>query len=213
MHGLFFGLLRAVLPTENERVIRCVTPTGTKITTHCVPSTRDRHHKTLLVCLSAGSKQLKGGTILIRTGMLWLVMVLSACAYLPMTLEEPQVKVIGLRLLPTQGMEQRIAVRLAVTNPNSQDLSVKGISYNIGIENIEVPSGATSQVPVLKAYEETPVTVEVTANLISVARLVQHFSRREASDVVSYRFQAKLDFSRWLPAMRVEERGEARLQY
>lgn len=150
---------------------------------------------------------------MIRTGMLWLFMVLSACTHLPMTLEEPQVKVTSLQLLPTQGMAQRIAVGLAVTNPNSRDLSVKGISYNIGIENIDVLSGATSQVPVLKAYEETPVTVEVSADLVSVARLVQHFSRREVSDVVSYRFQAKLDFSRWLPAMRVEERGEARLQY
>ncbi len=142
-----------------------------------------------------------------------MALILSACSHIPFGIEEPSVKVTGLELLPAQGMEQRIAVHLNITNPNARDLSVRGISYNIGIENIDVLSGVTSQVPTLKAYEETPVTVEVSANLLSIARLVQHFSQRDVSDRVSYNFDAKLDFSQWLPSMRVEEKGEIKLQY
>ncbi len=141
------------------------------------------------------------------------VLVLSACSQIPFGIQEPQVKVTGLELLPVRGMEQRIAVHLGITNPNGRDLSIRGISYNIGIENIDVLSGVTGQVPTLKAYEETPVTVEVSANLLSIARLVQHFSQRAVSDRVSYNFDAKLDFSQWLPDMRVQEQGEIKLQY
>lgn len=148
-----------------------------------------------------------------RLWLAGLLFLLSACSHFPIGLDEPQVKVTGLELLPSQGMNQRIAVHLGISNPNSRDLSLRGISYNIGIENIEVLSGATSRVPTLKAYEETPVTVEVSANLLSIARLVEHFTRRDVSDRVSYNFDAKLDFSQWLPAMRVQEQGEIKLQY
>lgn len=142
-----------------------------------------------------------------------LALLLAGCASFPTGLEEPQVKVTSLRLLPSQGMEQRIAVGLSITNPNGRDLSLRGISYTIGIENFDLLSGVTSQVPTLKAYEETPVTVEVSANLLSVARLVEHFSRRGIEDDVDYRFRAKLDFNRWLPPMRVEEQGSIKLRY
>lgn len=150
---------------------------------------------------------------LVRTWLLGLLLLLAGCAQLPIGLENPQVKVTGLELLPARGMEQRIAVHLGITNPNAMDLSIRGISYNIGIENIEVLSGVTNQVPSLKGYSETPVTVEVSANLMSVLRLVEHFSRQGISDRVSYSFDANLDFSRWLPDMRVREEGEVRLQY
>lgn len=151
-----------------------------------------------------------------RLNRLWLVsllFVLGACSHIPIGLEDPEVSVTGLELLPARGMEQRIAVHLAITNPNGRDLSIRGISYNIGIENIEVLSGVTGKVPTLKAYEQTPVSVEVTANLLSALRLVEHFSREGLGDQVSYNFQAKLDFSQWLPDLRVQERGEIKLQY
>jgi len=151
--------------------------------------------------------------VLARTWLLGLLLLLAGCAQIPIGLENPQVKVTGLELLPARGMEQRIAIHLGITNPNAMDLSIRGISYNIGIENIEVLSGVTSQVPSLKAYSETPVTVEVSANLMSVLRLVEHFSRQGIGDQVSYSFDANLDFSRWLPDLRVREEGEVRLQY
>jgi len=133
---------------------------------------------------------------------------LASCAAFQPRLEQPVVKVTGLSLLPSQGFQQRIGVGLSITNPNSQDLSVKGISYTIGIENFPVLSGVTSQVPLLKAYEETPVSLEVSANLLEVVRLAEYFSRRGvATEGVKYNVDAKLDFSRWLPAMRIRETG------
>lgn len=140
------------------------------------------------------------------------VVALSSCASYPWAIEEPTVKVTHVQLLPVTGLEQRIAVRLAILNPNSRDLSLRGISYTIGIENFDVLSGATSQLPVLAAYEETPVTVEVSANLVAMARLAEHISRRGGLNSVGYVFKARLDFTQWLPDMRVEEAGTIRLR-
>jgi len=141
-----------------------------------------------------------------------LLLTLAGCAQLPGGVEPPQVKVTGLSLLPARGLQQPIAVHLSIANPNGRDLSPKGISYKIGFENIDLLTGVTSQVPTLKAYEETPVTVEVSASLLAMARLLEHISRGGMSDRVDYNFEAKLDFNRWLPAMRVQETGAIPLQ-
>jgi LEA14-like dessication related protein len=135
------------------------------------------------------------------------LLLLSACAAFQTNLEKPTVKVTALRLLPSQGLDQRIGVDLTIANPNAQDLSLRGISYTIGIENFSVLSGVTDQVPVLKGYQETPVSLVVSANVLQFVRLIEHFSRAGMQDSVNYNFDAKLDFSALLPAMRVKETG------
>lgn len=136
---------------------------------------------------------------------------LVGCAAFQPRLEQPVVKVTRLQLLPSQGLQQRIGVGLSITNPNARDLSLNGISYTIGIENFSVLSGVTNQVPVLKAYQETPVDLEVSANLLEIVRLVEYFSRSTMPDQVNYNFDAKLDFSSWMPTMRVKEAGQITL--
>lgn len=137
-----------------------------------------------------------------------VLLVSGGCANFQAGLEKPTVKVTGLRLLPSQGgLNQRIGVDLAILNPNDRDLSLRGISYTIGIENFSVLSGVTDNVPVLKGYQETPVSLEVSANMLQVVRLIEYFSRAGVKDSVSYNFDAKLDFSALLPSMRVKESG------
>lgn len=136
------------------------------------------------------------------------ILLLSGCAAFQPAMEKPTVKVTGLRLLPSQGaLDQRIGVDLAILNPNARDLSLRGISYTIGIENFSVLSGVTSEVPVLRGYQETPVSLVVSANVLQVVRLIEHFSRAGVKDNVNYNFDAKLDFSALLPSMRVKETG------
>jgi LEA14-like dessication related protein len=137
----------------------------------------------------------------------FLIAILASCASLQPALENLTVKVTALRLLPSQGMQQRMAVDLAITNPNARDLSLRGISYSIGIENFDLLSGVTNQVPTLGAYQETPVTLEVSANLLEMVRMVDYFTRQGMGETVNYKFRAKLDFSRWMPKMQVEESG------
>ena len=134
---------------------------------------------------------------------LWL----AGCAALQPRLDQPKVKVTSLKVLPTQGFALPIEVGLLISNPNDRDLSLRGISYTIGIENFDVLSGVSNELPVLPAYKETPVNVVVTANAIQLVRLLEHFNRKGMQNEVAYNFKAKLDFSAWLPALKVEEKG------
>lgn len=134
-------------------------------------------------------------------------LLLVGCSSLQPKLEQPTVKVANLQLLPAQGLSQPIEVSLLIANPNDRDLTLRGMSYTVGIENFDVLSGVTDQLPTLAAYQETPVKVVVTANVLQLVRLIEHFSRNGVKENVNYNFSAKLDFSAWLPALRVNEKG------
>lgn len=136
-----------------------------------------------------------------------LCLLFAGCAAIKPKLEQPTVKVAGLQLLPAQGLLQPIEVSLLVTNPNDRDLTLRGMSYAIGIESFDVLSGVSDQLPTLAAYQETPVKVVVTANVLQLVRLIEHFGRNGMKENVDYNFSAKLDFSAWLPALRVNEKG------
>lgn len=136
-----------------------------------------------------------------------LCLLLTSCAAMKPKLEQPTVKVAGLQLLPAQGLLQPIEVSLLVTNPNDRDLVLRGMSYTVGIENFDVLSGVSNQLPTLTAYQETPIKVVVSANVLQLVRLIEHFGRNGMKENVDYNFSAKLDFSAWLPALRVNEKG------
>ena len=139
--------------------------------------------------------------------LLFLSYWLVSCAAVQPKLEQPTVKLVGLRLLPTQGFTQPIEVSLLISNPNARDLSLRGISYTIGIESFDVLSGVSNQLPVLSSYAETPVKVVVSANVLQMVRLFEHFSRKGIRDQVKYNFNATLDYSAWLPSLRINEQG------
>lgn len=136
-----------------------------------------------------------------------LVFLLVGCSSLQPKLEQPTVKVANLQLLPVQGLSQPIEVSLLISNPNDRDLTLRGMSYTVGIENFDVLSGVSDQLPTLTAYQETPVKVVVTANVLQLVRLIEHFGRNGVKENVNYSFSAKLDFSAWLPALRINEEG------
>jgi len=146
--------------------------------------------------------------LLIKMCLCLVFCVITACAVLNPTLKHPDVKVVGVRVLPSQGILQKhIALDLSILNPNRQDLTIRGISYSIGIENIDLLSGATADVPLLKGMQETPVTLEASADMIQVLRLMERFTRRGVGDKVNYNFSAVIDFSAWLPSMHVDKKG------
>jgi LEA14-like dessication related protein len=134
--------------------------------------------------------------------------LLAGCAAINPTLKHPDVKLVGLRVLPSQGILQRhIALDLSIFNPNKQDLSVRSLNYTVDIESIKLLNGASDQVPTLKALQETPVALEFSIDVIQAMRLLQHFSQNGMGDKVNYNFSAVIDFSAWLPSMHVDRKG------
>lgn len=145
---------------------------------------------------------------ILRLASLSLILLLVGCAALNPTLQDPEVKLVGLRVLPSQSILQRsLAVDLSIYNPNRQELSVRSINYAVEIETVKLLKGASAQVPALKGLAETPVTLEVSVDVIQAMHLLQYFSSNGVGDKVNYNFSAVIDFSAWLPSMHVDKKG------
>jgi LEA14-like dessication related protein len=139
---------------------------------------------------------------------LCVLVMMTGCAALNPALKDPDVKVVGLRVLPSQGLFQRtVALDLSIYNPNKQELSVRSIDYAVDIETIKLLKGTNTQVPALKGLAETPVSMEFSIDIIQAVRLIEHFSRNGIGDKVNYNFAAVIDFSAWLPNMHIDKKG------
>lgn len=142
--------------------------------------------------------------------MLWLC-ALSGCATLSPSFEDPEVEVLSIQRIPSEGMEQRFSIGLRITNPNSSALNIKGMSYSLSIEDYKVASGVSAEVPTVEAYGEARFSLPVSTSLLNSIRLLKHLMELNKSSL-SYRLEAKLDLGiPLMPKTSVVEEGEVQL--
>lgn len=149
-----------------------------------------------------------------KINLILLVMIttLSGCASLGVNFEDPQVKVVSLKALPSENLEQRFIIGLRILNPNATALNLVGMSYSLRLQGFDLLSGVKNDIPPIPAYSEVPVEVEASINVINGLRFFSSLlSQPEAP--LNYELVAKLDVgSKLLPAVRVIESGQIDLK-
>lgn len=143
-----------------------------------------------------------------RLVLLALAALLTACAGLTGQIEKPRITVTSLRVLPAEGVEQRVEVGLRLLNPNDFDLDAKGLVISLGINDVPLLTGATADVPRVPAYGEALAQVTLSVNLMSGLRLVSRLMQHPDSPL-QYRLEARLDLrSPMWTRLRLTEQGE-----
>ena len=108
-------------------------------------------------------------TLLVRAITLLLLVLLSSCA----TLQEgdpPNVRVVGLEPLPSEGLEVRFALKLRVQNPNPSVLSYDGISVDLDLDGSGVASGVSDVTGTIPRFSDAVLTVPVSISAFSALR-------------------------------------------
>ncbi len=150
-------------------------------------------------------------SIFLRCCTLVCVLMLSGCATLSPSFENPQVQVLSIKQQSSKGMDQKLVVQLNVQNPNGIELPLEGMSYSLSIEGHKVASGVTSDVPTIPAYGEAKISLPVTTNLMAMVRLVTGLMMK-GQEELEYELQAKLDVGIPLvPKLSVSEVGSVPL--
>lgn len=142
----------------------------------------------------------------LKTGLLTLLMVLAGCASLSMPFEKPDVKLVSVYLLPSDTMEQRLAIKLRVTNPNSMTLPLVGMKYSLRLQGYDLISGVTRDIGSIPGYSDKDVELAATVDWINGLRLLRTLVAQPGV-AVSYELDTKLDPGKLLPAFHVTERG------
>ena len=130
----------------------------------------------------------------------------TGCISLKSELEKLSVNVTSVRLLSMQGFTPQFEIGLRVVNPNAVQISLKGMSYELFLNELEVVQGAAKDLPVVPAYGEARLKVTANVGLIEGIRLVNDMLKNAGAQV-AYRVRANLDLGTLLPTLRIEESG------
>jgi len=173
--------------------------------------TSDRFRTANLYINTHHNSTLHKNRMLARIGLIFVVLLLGACASLT-PFESVKVDLVGLQPLPSENNEARFRVTLKLLNPNNRALNLDGVSVNLGLNGYDVLSGVTNQPLNLPALGEARLPVDISLSLFASLGLLQSLLSKPASESLQYQMDGKLHTSEmWLPNLSFARKGEIKL--
>jgi LEA14-like dessication related protein len=126
---------------------------------------------------------------------------LSGCAGVSTRLDPPRVGIADLRLVDASLLSQTYRIRLNVQNPNSADLPIQGMTYELRFNDQPFASGASGQSVTVPRYGTEVVEVEAIGTLVDIFRQLTGLQGARAQ---TFRYSLK---------GRVDLRGGTRLPF
>jgi len=120
-----------------------------------------------------------------------LLPALTGCAAIPSNLKTPEIDFVRMRALEANLFEQRLEVRLRVTNPNNIELPVNGLDLDVELADEPFARGVSAREFIVPARGEAEFDMIVTCNAAN-ALLKIAGSDRKSREAVPYRLSGKL---------------------
>ncbi len=142
--------------------------------------------------------------------------LLSGCATLSGG-NGPNVQVVGLEALPSEGLEVRFALKLRVQNPNESALAYDGMSVSLDLDGRGLANGVSNVTGEIPRFSDAVLTVPVSISAFSVVRqLLARVGSAEGEGVanqpIAYSLTGKLGATGGsLGAVRFSSRGDLNL--
>lgn len=144
--------------------------------------------------------------------VIFMLMMLGACASWSPGYEKPQINVTSFSLAPdSNGIAPRFLIGLQVINSNRSALPLQGMSYSVEVEGNRILSGAEPDLPRVEGYSSADIVIEASPDLLGSARLLNQLMSGQ-QQTLDYLFKARFDIGSLLPYVSIEERGEFGLE-
>lgn len=137
-----------------------------------------------------------------------LALLVSGCALMALSLEKPDVSLVGIELGQTSLLEQHLKLTLKVTNPNDREIAVDGMNFRVEVGDQELVHGVTNKTVVLPRLGEVRFPVDTSVSLAGILKRLPAL----LGGGLSYRLRGEVftrDFGR-LPFDRKGELGGAK---
>jgi LEA14-like dessication related protein len=146
----------------------------------------------------------------LRFSLLTALLLLGACASLQpggSDFDPPTVELMGIKPGRSHGLEARFDLSLRVVNPNSRELAVEGVYYELWIQGKKLLTGASSEPVTIPAYSEGQVDVSGVASLFGSFALLANLMETKPENGVDYELKAKLSIAGLPTAVRISHEG------
>jgi LEA14-like dessication related protein len=152
----------------------------------------------------------RGGGVAAALGTLGL---LAACSWFAPKFETPHLSIVGIDVLKSDLLEQRLNVRVRVQNPNARTLPVQGLSYDIELAGKDLAHGVSTNAFTVPAFGDAEFDMRVDANMVGALAVLLGRRSGANGDAVPYRISGKVALSSgFLRNVPFEEKGSIRLR-
>jgi LEA14-like dessication related protein len=124
-------------------------------------------------------------------------LLLASCASI-VPIKKPEISLVNIEPTKSKGFSQYFTLNLFVTNPNSFDLNIEGVTFNLSVADQKILAGSSTSIPQLKAYKETPVKLTAGIGLFDLLKLLTYFSEHR-QEKMKYNFATTIDPSGFIP--------------
>ncbi|MBW8191768.1 LEA type 2 family protein [Neiella marina] len=148
------------------------------------------------------------GKILHLPVVLALAILMQGCASMPPS-DPPTVTLTGIKPELSKSAP-RFILSLRVVNPNDRAIELAGAAYSLALNDFDVVSGATSDLPIVPAYGEAEFELPAQLSLFDSVRLATSFISKSGDPLkaIDYEVKIKLDTGGLWPAIRFTEAGQ-----
>src|SRR5262245_53853417 len=136
------------------------------------------------------------------------LLLFAGCA----TVEPPSVTLSSLRLENSTVFEQRFLTTLRIQNPNTFDLNIEGVSFDLKVNDQPFAKGVGKADVVVPAYGTGVVEAEAITTLMGFVRQFQALTR-SGGPKLSYHLTGKLKVRDRTSAIPFEVSGDDLLQF
>ncbi|WP_251357985.1 LEA type 2 family protein [Kangiella sp. TOML190] len=149
----------------------------------------------------------------VSTAFIFLVIIfINSCATWRSDYQAPDLSLVNITMLESQGFEQLYEVKLRIQNPNDLEFPIKGMSYRLNLMGAKFATGVNDDKILLKPFSEEVVTFKVTTNWLQAGRALLNLSKQE-NPVVDYSMNAKIHTDKlFLGTIPVEKVGKLELE-
>lgn len=142
---------------------------------------------------------LRSHRALIAFGLLFMV----GCASMGTRLEPPEVALIGIEPLASEGnLEQRLLLRVRVTNPNDVPLEFDGIELRLDLNGQRLGRALSGELVTIGRLDDGVVELIATTDLLSILRQIVALP---GQDGIDYAIRGRIflaDSAGWLRVSR-----------
>jgi LEA14-like dessication related protein len=118
------------------------------------------------------------------------VTLVGGCAGLQLGMKKPDVAVVNIRLVDGNLLEQRFLLNLRVTNPNTTEISIEGLTFAVDLNGQPFAKGVSNQATVIPRLGDGIVEVTATTGLASFLKQFKAFGK--GREKVEYRIKGRL---------------------
>ena len=116
--------------------------------------------------------------------------LLAGCAA---PLQKPEVSLAGVELVGIGLVEQRLLLKLNVSNPNDVDLPVKALSFDLELDGQPFANGAAEQPVTIARHAEAQLAVKVVTRLGDV---IKQLKAARQNGKLGYRIHGRVELER-----------------